>query len=155
MIKSNPSIDRSMFLDRLKSGEPTTFKNIVPGKMGIGFYNSFRGSTFLNGASHVQFKVDKAEVLSIADIKTKTAGVYTVTGALQWLSDAKEVQGFLDKSPGNQNVAQPSRRVREAVIADSTGIFKYLSGKNIFHILKRTRPISFLMSLLSIILVTS
>eukprot|EP00794_Sanderia_malayensis_P001052 gene1052-380_t len=120
MKKSNPSINKSMFLQSMKSGEPTTFKNIEPGKLGIGFYNSLRGSTFSNGASQVDFKIDQAENLSIADLKTKTTGVYTVTVAIKWLSAAKETQRFSEASP-SKNTAQPFRKVREAIIAYNTG----------------------------------
>ena len=138
MIKSNPSINKSMFLQRLKSGEPTTFKNIESGKLGIGFYNSFRGSTFSNGASQVHFKIDQAENLSIADLKTKTAGVYTVTGVIKWLSAAKETQRFPEASP-SKNTAQSSRKVREAIIADNTGHIQISVWEEHFESIKENK----------------
>ena len=82
-MKLNQSINKSVFLQRLKSGEPNTFNNIASGKMVIGFYNSLRGSTFSNGASQVP-----ARNLSIADLKSKTAGI------IKWLSAAKETRRF-------------------------------------------------------------
>ena len=87
-MKLNPSINKSVFLQRLKSGEPNTFNNIASGKIVIGFYNSFRGSTFSNGASQVHSKFFPARNLSIADLKSKTAGI------IKWLSAAKETRRF-------------------------------------------------------------
>ena len=69
MVRSNPAIDRSLFIEKMQSGEPTTFKNIEQGKLDIGFYNSYRGSTFTNGSAYVNFKIDDTSHLTIADLK--------------------------------------------------------------------------------------
>ena len=113
-IKSNPSINKSMFFKRLKSGEPNTINNMTSWKMVIGFYNSLRGSTFSNGALQVHSKFFPAGNLSIADLKSLTAGI------IKWLSAAKETRRFPEASP-SENTEQFFRKVREAIIADNSG----------------------------------
>jgi len=100
MEKTNSGVRRESFVDK------AVILSNVTKSQDVFFFNAYYGSTMV-GKKSLGFKITEVQFTPILELKKETKGQFNVVGGIRWI--------------GNTTTISNDKKVRDAVIADSSG----------------------------------
>ena len=90
-VMDNQNTRRQLFCDKREASQPVSLVNVNATESNAIFFNSNTGSMLVDDNS-VNFQYNKKTHTSVADLKEKTRGQFTIIGTIKWLAEAKTVE---------------------------------------------------------------